>query len=188
MVRYFIAAAAICSATSLVTRSEAAEQQIPRHLRKLYYTTSISATESVPTYYPTYYPTSSPTTEVVAETTTSLVKTVSIKDDSWKCASEISEVRNSSIRLSLVTSCSPVIQSNFTKSYSPFNLLYLPTINRYEAGVPLQLFQRSMRCGMAALVTLVPKIMSHFREAKAENLVPRRGCPRLAPPTPRFPR
>ena len=184
MVRYFIAAAAICSATSLVTRSEAAEQQIPRHLRKLYYTSSISATESVPTYYPTYYPTSSPTTEVVAETTTSLVKTVSIKDDSWKCASEISEVRNSSIRLSLVTLCSLVIHL----ISPPFNLLYLPTINRYEAGVPPQLFQLSMRCGMAALVTRVPKIMSHFREAKAENLVPRRGCPRLAPPTPRFPR
>jgi hypothetical protein len=108
MVRYFIAAAAISYATSLVTRSEAAEQQIPRHLRKLYYTTSISATESVPTYYPT----SSPTTEVVAETT-SLVKTVTIKDDSWKCAAKISEVRNSSITSSLVT-CSLVIQSNIS--------------------------------------------------------------------------
>ncbi len=109
MVRYFIAAVAISYATSLVTRSEAAEQQIPHHLRKLYTTTSISVTESVPTYYPTY----SPTTEVVAETTTSLVKTVTIKDDSWKCAAEISEVRNSSIRSSLVTR-SLLIESNFS--------------------------------------------------------------------------
>ncbi len=139
MVRYFIAAAAICSATCLVARSEAAEPQNPRHLRKLYYATSISATESVPTNYPTYYPTSSPTTEVVAETT-SLVKTVSIKDDSWKCASEISEVRNSSIRLSLVTLCSLVIQSNFTNlSLHSISCIYQLSIGT-KLGCPRNYF------------------------------------------------
>jgi hypothetical protein len=90
MVRYFIAAAAICSATSIVARTvDGAEPRSTNNLRALYATSVVSVQESAPTYYPSYSPTLAPTSEVVPA-----AKMVTIKDDSWKCAAQTVKVCN----------------------------------------------------------------------------------------------
>ena len=87
MVRYFIAAAAICSAASLVARTVDGAEPRNTNLRALYATSVVSVQESAPTHYPSYSPTLAPTSEVVPA-----AKMVTIKDDSWKCAAQTVKV------------------------------------------------------------------------------------------------
>jgi hypothetical protein len=102
MVRYFIAAAAICSAASLAASADAAKHQKRRHLRKLQ--------ASVPTYFPTLSPIADELESIqtrsidlgattgAASSSTSMGSTVmsagtiTVKDDSWKCSAQPIEV------------------------------------------------------------------------------------------------